>query len=377
MRLMELQNEADSLQACGAIGRAVPDANLRGWAALVSADLPALAEGLRHSGLPVLTGARGALALGSIAQIWLAARSLADALDREPLRDAARDLMRRAEHVESPAAASGWQLPRSRLPQGRTIVMGVVNATPDSFSDGGAYDPVERGLRLAEEGADILDVGGESTRPNATPVDAAEERRRTESVVRELARRTRLPISIDTTKASVAAAALDAGAEIVNDVSGFARDPELARTASGGAFVLMHMRGTPREMQSRAVYADLHGEVEEELIEALGRASAAGIAPGRIALDPGLGFAKTGAHNLTLLRRLRELTQLGRPLVVGASRKSFIGAATDKAAPDRLMGSVAAAVIGASNGAAVLRVHDVAATREALAVADAVRKSGA
>jgi len=377
MRLIELQNEADSVQACRAIGRTVPDANLRGWAALVPAGLPALTEGLRQSGLPVLTGATGALALGSIGQIWLAARSLADALDREPLRDAARDLLRRAESVESPAAASTWQLPRTRLPQGRTLVMGVVNATPDSFSDGGAYDPVKRGLRLAEEGADILDVGGESTRPNAAPVDAAEERRRTESVVRELARQTRLPISIDTTKASVAAAALDAGAEIVNDVSGLARDPELARAVSGAALVLMHMRGTPREMQSRAVYADLHGEVGQELMEALARAAAAGIARERIALDPGLGFAKTGAHNLTLLRRLRELTQLGRPLVLGASRKSFIGAATDKAAPDRLIGSVAAAVIGASNGAAVLRVHDVAATREALAVADAVRTSGA
>jgi dihydropteroate synthase len=255
--------------------------------------------------------------------------------------------------------------------------MGVVNATPDSFSDGGAYDPIERGLQLAEEGADILDVGGESTRPNAAPVDAAEERRRTESVVRELARRTRLPVSIDTTKASVAAPALDAGAEIVNDVSGLARDPELARAASGAAFVLMHMRGTPAQMQSRAVYSDLHGEVEQDLVEALDRARAAGIPEERIALDPGLGFAKTGAHNLTLLRRLRELTQLGRPLVVGASRKSFIGAATDKAAPDRLIGSVAAAVVGASNGAGVLRVHDVAATREALAVADAVRTSGA
>ncbi len=377
MRLIELQNEADSVQACRAIGRTVPDANLRGWAALVPAGLPALTEGLRQSGLPVLTGATGALSLGSIGQIWLAARSLADALDREPLRDAARDLLRRAESVESPAAASTWQLPRTRLPQGRTLVMGVVNATPDSFSDGGAYDPVKRGLRLAEEGADILDVGGESTRPNAAPVDAAEERRRTESVVRELARQTRLPISIDTTKASVAAAALDAGAEIVNDVSGLARDPELARAVSGAALVLMHMRGTPREMQSRAVYADLHGEVGQELMEALARAAAAGIARERIALDPGLGFAKTGAHNLTLLRRLRELTQLGRPLVLGASRKSFIGAATDKAAPDRLIGSVAAAVIGASNGVAVLRVHDVAATREALAVADAVRTSGA
>jgi len=167
-----------------------------------------------------------------------------------------------------------------------------------------------------------------------------------------------------------------AGAEIVNDVSGLTRDPEMFRAASGAALCLMHMRGTPADMQSRARYADLHGEIEQELVEALERACAAGIPEQCIAVDPGLGFAKTAAQNRALLRRLRELTQLGRPLVVGASRKSFIGASTGKPAPDRLFGSVAAAVIGASNGAAVLRVHDVAATREALAVADSIRTSG-
>ena len=375
MRLLELQNESDSLQACAAAGRSVADGNLRGWAALLTGAEPALAEGLRQSGIVVLQGSRGALALGSIAQICLAARSLADALERQPLREAAQDLMRRAANVESPARGTAWKLPRSHLPEGRTLVMGIVNATPDSFSDGGAYDPVAQGLKLAEEGADIIDVGGESTRPNASPVDAVEERRRTEHVVRELSRRTGLPISIDTTKAAVAAPALDAGAEIVNDVSGLARDPELFRAASGAAVCLMHMRGTPADMQSRATYSDLHGEVAQELTEALERARAAGIPDERIALDPGLGFAKTGVQNLTLLRRLRELTQLGRPLVVGASRKSFIGAATGRPAPERLFGSVAAAVIGASNGASVLRVHDVKATREALAVADAVGTS--
>src|SRR5204863_443695 len=154
-------------------------------------------------------------------------------------------------NVESPARGTAWKLPRSHLPEGRTLVMGIVNATPDSFSDGGAYDPIAQGLKLAEDGADIIDVGGESTRPNASPVDAVEERRRTEHVVRELSRRTGLPISIDTTKAAVAAPALDAGAEIVNDVSGLARDPELFRAASGAAVCLMHMRGTPADMQSR------------------------------------------------------------------------------------------------------------------------------
>ncbi len=375
MRLIELQKESDSLQACAAIGRAAPDANLRGWGALLASG--ALVEGLRQSGLLVLEGSRGALGLGSIGQIWLAARSLADALEREPLRVAARELMRRAAAVEAPAPGSAWKLPRSRLPEKRTLVMGIVNATPDSFSDGGAYDPLARALQLAEEGADILDIGGESTRPGAAPVEAADERRRTEPVIRELARRTRLPLSIDTRKAAVAAAALDAGAEIVNDVSGLAHDPGLGRAAAGAALCLMHMRGTPADMQSRAVYSDVMGEVQQELIEALQRARAAGIAEERIAVDPGLGFAKTGEHNLTLLRRLRELAQLGRPLLAGASRKAFLGTATGKQAPDRLLGSVAAAVLAASNGAAIVRVHDVAATREALAVADAVRASGA
>ena len=369
-----MQNEPDALGACAAIGRAVPDANLRGWGVVLTDSH--LAEGLRHCGLPVLQGNRGALALGSLGQIWLAARSLADALEREGPRLAARDLERRAAAVETPAPGSAWKLPHSLLPEKRTLVMGIVNATPDSFSDGGAYDPVAHGLRLAEEGADILDVGGESTRPGAPPVEPAEERRRTEPVIRELARRLRLPLSIDTRKAAVAQAALDAGAEIVNDVSGLAFDPGMGRVASRAAVCLMHMRGTPGDMQSRAVYADVLGEVEEELGEALSRARAAGIPGERIALDPGLGFAKTAAHNLLLLRRLRELTQLGRPLVAGPSRKSFIGAATGKPPPDRLHGSVAAAVIAATHGAALVRVHDVAAAREALAVADSVRLSG-
>ena len=376
MRLLELQNEADSLQACAAIGREVADANLRGWSALLPDSAPALIEGLGQSGLPVLRGTRGALALGSTGQIWQAARSLAAALEGDALHDAARELVRSAEQVESPAQGSSWKLPRSRLPEGRTLVMGIVNATPDSFSDGGAYDPLARALQLAEEGADILDVGGESTRPGAAPVDAAEERRRTEPIIRELARRTRVPLSVDTRKAEVAAAALDAGAEIINDVSGLAHDAGLARAARGAALCLMHMRGTPADMQSRAVYSDLHGEVHDELRAALGRARAAGIPEESIVLDPGLGFAKTFAHNLSLLRRLREMTQLGRPLLVGASRKAFIGAATGKPAGDRLPGSLAAAVAAALNGAAIVRVHDVAATREALAVADAVRTSG-
>lgn len=371
LRLLELQNEGDALRACALVARPVPDANLRGWAAVARGG-PFL-EGLQRSGLLVVRGERGFLALGNLAQLCSAGRSLADSLEMEGDRLAARELMERAASIDSPAA---WELPRGTLPA-RTAVMGIVNATPDSFSDGGAYHPVEQGLRLAEEGADILDVGGESTRPNAEPVSVEEERARTIPVVRELAARTRLPISIDTTKAEVAAAALDAGAEIVNDVSGLARDPAMGAAARGAALCLMHMRGTPREMQSKAVYGDLLGEVQDELWQALRRARDAGFPDGRIALDPGLGFAKTAEHNLLLLRRLRELLQLGRPLVVGASRKAFLGKLTGRAeASQRQLGSVVAAALAAWNGAAVVRVHDVAATREALSVAGAVRTSG-
>ncbi|HUJ29484.1 MAG TPA: dihydropteroate synthase [Myxococcales bacterium] len=350
MRLIELQNEVDAVQACALVGRAVPDANLRGWAALVT--LPELAHGLQHVGLAVLKGEKGALALGSVQQIWSAARQF----------DGARELQLRAAAVESPARASDWKLPRSKLP-GRAVIMGIVNVTPDSFSDGGAYDPIEHGLRLAEEGADILDIGGESTRPNAAAVSAAEERKRTEPVVKALVRQIKIPVSIDTVKPEVAQAAVDAGAEIVNVVSG-----DLAGMPKDVAFVVMHMRGTPQDMQQRTQYADLLGEIQAEL---------GGPHGANVALDPGLGFAKTAGQNLTILRKLRELTQLQRPLLVGASRKSFIGKLTGRDAPDRLHGSTAAAVVAAMNGAAILRVHDVEATREALQVAEAVRTSPA
>ncbi|MGE5047375.1 MAG: dihydropteroate synthase [Deltaproteobacteria bacterium] len=363
MRLVEIQTEADSLQACAAAG-AVQDGSLRGWAVLIEAGAASLASALKGSGLALMQGKAGFLAVGTLSQLTLAARGV----------EGGTELVRRAVHVESPPRASAWKLPRGTLPA-RTAVMGIVNATPDSFSDGGRYDPLAHALRLAEEGADILDVGGESTRPGAAPVDEREERDRTVPIIRELARRTRLPISIDTTKAAVAAAALDAGAEIVNDVSGLARDRELPRAAKGASFCLMHMRGTPADMQARATYTDLHGEVLAELEEVLRRAREGGIPEERIALDPGIGFAKTGAQNLLLLRRLRELTQLGRPLLTGASRKAFIGVATGKAVQDRLLGSVGAAVACALNGTALVRVHDVAATREALAVADAIRTS--
>jgi dihydropteroate synthase len=378
-RLIELQRESDSLAACAAAGRQVRDPNLRGWAALLPPRPALLQEGLRQSGIPVLRGEKGALALGSISQLWSAARSLADAVEDGGARALATELARRAGNVEAPQQP--WLLPRSRLPEGRVLVMAVLNVTPDSFSDGGSFAvadaAVEHGLRLAAEGADLIDVGGESTRPGAQPVPADEELRRALPVIRELVRRAPVPISIDTTKAEVARAAMEAGAEVVNDVSGLRRDPEMGTAVArgGAALCLMHSRGEPRDMQQHAAYADLLGEMQDELLEGLRRAREAGVPEERIALDPGLGFAKTAEHNLLLMRRLRELTQLGRPLLAGASRKSFLGRLSGKIAPERLTGSVAAAAVLALNGASILRVHDVAATREALAVVDAVRSS--
>jgi dihydropteroate synthase len=256
-------------------------------------------------------------------------------------------------------------------------LMGVVNVTPDSFSDGGLYlDPeaaIAHGLELAAAGAEILDVGGESTRPGAEPVAAEEELRRVVPVIRGLSD-TDCEISVDTSKASVAAAALDAGATIVNDVTALRGDPEMAPLCAerGATVVLMHMLGEPRTMQEDPRYDDVVTDVKGVLAERLAAAVAAGIAEERIWLDPGIGFGKTAAHNMELLRRLGELRELGRPLVVGTSRKSFIGKVDGSAADERLGGTIASSVLAAAEGAEVLRVHDVAEVRQALTVAAAI-----
>ena len=261
-----------------------------------------------------------------------------------------------------------------------TRLMGIVNVTPDSFSDGGLFlDPeaaIAHGRELATEGAEILDVGGESTRPGAEAVDAAEERRRTEPVVATLAAADGpgATVSIDTSKAPVAEAALDAGASIVNDVSALTADPELAALCGerGCDVVLMHMQGTPRTMQQNPVYDDVVDDVKAFLAARVEAAVAAGVDEQRIWLDPGIGFGKTLAHNLELLRRLPELRELGRPLVIGTSRKSFIGRLTGREVGSRLGGTIASNVLAAAAGADVLRVHEVAEIREALTVADSI-----
>jgi dihydropteroate synthase len=255
--------------------------------------------------------------------------------------------------------------------------MGVLNVTPDSFSDGGEFfhpaAAVAHAERLAAEGADLVDVGGESTRPGAEPVSADEELRRVMPVIEQLGQRGTMPLSIDTSKAVVARAATDAGAVLVNDVTALRGDAGMAAAVaeSGAEVCLMHMLADPRTMQDDPRYGDVVSEVKAFLEERLVFAVAQGILEERIWLDPGIGFGKTLEHNLALLRRLDEIVAVGRPVIVGVSRKRFIGSLTARAEADRVAGGIAANVLAFQRGAHMFRVHDVAETRDALAVAAA------
>jgi len=256
-------------------------------------------------------------------------------------------------------------------------LMGIVNVTPDSFSDGGLFLDAERaiehGRRLHADGAEIVDVGGESTRPGAADVSAGEERARTEPVVAALAE-AGIPVSIDTSKAPVAEAALEAGARMVNDVTALRGDPDLAGLCAERdcEVVLMHMRGTPRTMQDDPRYEDVVADVRAFLAERIGAAVAAGVAEERIWVDPGIGFGKTVEHNLELLRRLGQLRELGRPILLGTSRKSFIGKLTGREVDRRLGGTIASNVLALRAGAEMLRVHEVREMREAALMAQAI-----
>lgn len=261
-----------------------------------------------------------------------------------------------------------------------TVIMGIVNVTPDSFYDGGKRFDSARAVadacEMVDAGAEILDVGGESTRPGAQPVSFDEELRRVLPVIRELRKNLNVPISIDTYKEAVARAALDAGADIVNDISALQFDPAMAAlvAAEGVPLILMHMQGVPRTMQREPHYRDVVQEVRDFLADRVGSANQAGIDKERLIVDPGIGFGKTLVHNLALLKNLKSLKTLGQPLLVGVSRKAFIGKLLNTASPEeRLEGSLAAAVAAALSGANIMRVHDVRETVRALRVADAIR----
>jgi dihydropteroate synthase len=269
---------------------------------------------------------------------------------------------------------------RFKLSLDRPLVMGVINATPDSFSDGGqlpdACAAVDRAHRLVAEGADIIDVGGESTRPGAAPVAADEELRRVMPIVEALAG-CGVPVSVDTSKPAVMAVVIAAGASIINDVFALRAPGALeAMAATDAGICLMHMLGEPRTMQDAPVYADVVGEVRSFLEERVAACEAAGIDRSRIVIDPGFGFGKTAAHNLALLRALPALAASGVPVLAGLSRKSMLGRITGRSVGDRVHASVAAAIAAVARGALIVRVHDVAATRDALAVWIAVENEG-
>jgi dihydropteroate synthase len=267
-----------------------------------------------------------------------------------------------------------WHLPDRVLDlSARPLVMGIVNVTPDSFSDGGHCHTmpaaVGHGLELVRQGADLLDVGGESTRPGSTGVSLEEELERVVPVVQALAARTPAPVSVDTSKAEVARRCLEAGARVVNDVTALRGDPVMAAVVRdhNAGLVLMHMQGTPATMQDEPHYADVTAEIRGFLEERLHAAAAVGIAGSRVVLDPGIGFGKTVAHNLTILARLPEFQQLGRPLCLGVSRKGFLGRILNRPVGQRLAGSLAAACFALGRRAVqVVRVHDVAETRDAV-----------
>jgi dihydropteroate synthase len=259
--------------------------------------------------------------------------------------------------------------------------MGILNTTPDSFSDGGRFldreTAISRGLQMVEDGADIIDIGGESTRPGAEPLGLEEELRRTLPVVEALAGKISVPVSIDTYKAAVAERALDAGASLVNDISGLRFDPAMAGLVAGRGVpvVIMHIQGTPRDMQTQPVYGALLPEIMDYLRESIRIAMAAGVGRGMIIVDPGIGFGKTFDHNLEILNNLEEFTKLGGPLLVGPSRKAFIGKILGGApATDRIEGTAAAVAASVLKGAHIVRVHDVKEMTKVVRVCDAIRR---
>ena len=278
-----------------------------------------------------------------------------------------------------PHRASNWQLRTQSLQFGRLpLLMGIVNVTPDSFSDGGKFisaeAAVQQAMKHAEEGADILDIGGESTRPYAEPVAAQEEADRVLPVLERLRTLTKVPISIDTSKSLVARAAIEAGAEIINDVTALTGDPEmlpLARESKAGLCV-MHMQGTPQTMQDNPQYDDVVAEVSRYLAERLAALTAAGIDTQRICLDPGIGFGKSHQHNFQLMSACGEFHRLGRPLLVGHSRKGFLGKVLGDKQADRTLATAGSAIALALQGVQVIRVHDVRPVREALLAFEAV-----
>jgi dihydropteroate synthase len=260
----------------------------------------------------------------------------------------------------------------------RTLIMGVLNVTPDSFSDGGLYlEPqraIEHGLRMAEEGADIIDVGGESSRPGSDPAPLDEELKRVIPVIEGLASRLEIPLSVDTYKSQVAERAIEAGAQMINDISGLRFDPQVPAVAArfDTPLIIMHIKGSPKTMQQNPSYEDLMGEIIAYLREGIEKAERGGVDPHQVIVDPGIGFGKRVQDNLVIINRLDELNTLGRPLLIGTSRKSFIGALLGAEVHQRGVGTLATVAVSVLKGAHIVRVHDVAPMKQAVDMVDAI-----
>jgi len=344
--------------------------------AITETEREALVHWATKSGADVLTGDGWALVSGAASRLAPLAR-----YDRAPAELArlalplGQILATRAEPPRS------WAIRGGAVALDQPVIIGIINVTPDSFSDGGRLESVDAALALGEklmaDGSRLIDIGGESTRPGAAPVPAAEEIARVIPVIEKLVKRGIGAVSVDTRKAAVARAALDAGAAVINDVSGLSFDASLAPLAAEtkAGVILMHMRGTPATMDSLATYRDVAAEVAAELAVTATRAESAGIARERIVLDPGFGFAKTAAHNFRLLDELATIVGVGYPVAVGLSRKRFLGAATGRPVEDRDRATAVACALAWERGARLFRVHDVALTREALSLASATISS--
>ncbi len=313
--------------------------------------------------------------IGSLAQI----DRLCEKLERQPLglSELGKELRLLGDNLKK----RGFVLNAGRYKlnlRARTHIMGILNITPDSFYDGGLYadreEAIRRAIEMESQGADIIDVGGESARPGAKAVSAEEESERVIPVIKALAKKIKAPISIDTSKFSVARKALDCGAVIVNDISGLKKEPKIAGLVRKhkAAIVLMHMKGTPRTMQKDPVYKSLIGDITEGLRDSVSIAKDAGISDNSIVIDPGIGFGKTVEHNLKILKRLREFKSLGYPVMVGTSRKSFIGKVLGAETRERLFGAAASVAVAIQNGADIVRVHDVDQMRQVARLTDAI-----
>ena len=301
-------------------------------------------------------------------------------LDQYPNLDSlGQDLRRTLQNITK--VCPSLRCRNRTLPLGeRTLLMGVLNVTPDSFSDGGRYfdqdKAIAHGMRMVEEGADLIDVGGESTRPGSKPLALEEELKRIIPVIETLAGKVDVPISIDTYKSAVASRAIDVGAQIINDISGLHFDPAVAKVAAkqDTPLVLMHIRGTPETMQKEVHYPSLLSEILQSLRESIQKAESYGVDPDQIIIDPGIGFGKNLEHNLLIIKHLSEFRVLGKPILLGTSRKSFIGKILNAEVDQRLEGTLSTIAIGVLNGAHIIRCHDVLPARKVIAVADAIRK---